>query len=211
MHFSFIPYLFSVLCCALLSPALLAQDSYEPKDWRLFESTVKEGQVFLRWQTQLEKLPKGFEVERSIDGRNFTAIGRVNGKAKGSEKQRYRYRDPLAVPGQIYYRLRLVDAAGASRYSDVQEVNYEMMESDELTINPNPSTEAFTVYFPDETKGKTLVRLLDDNGTIVYEEELITGIETWGLLWESEYEDQRYLLQLVLRGRTHWKWIERAN
>ncbi len=189
--------------------SLSAQDDFQPEVWRLFESEVREGQVFLRWQTKLEELPKGFDVERSVDGRNFSLIGKVNGKAKGSEKQQYRYRDPLAVPGQIFYRLRLVDAQGTSSYSDVQRVQYEMMESTEIQINPNPSHQAFTVYFPVETKGKTVVRLLDEQGTVIHEEGLVAGIETWGLLWEQGHEDKRYLLQLVLRGKTYWKWVER--
>ena len=87
-------------------------------EWVLFESQFLDGQVYLRWQTELEKKPKGFEIERSSDGESYEPIGKISGKTR-TNKQQYRYRDVLPLPGQLYYRLRLVDAAGESSYSDI--------------------------------------------------------------------------------------------
>ncbi|MFK7924839.1 MAG: hypothetical protein AB8H47_22965 [Bacteroidia bacterium] len=178
------------------------------EDWVLFESNFKDGQVYLRWQTQLDKRPKGFEIERSRDGKNFEAVGKISGKTKNKQQQ-YRFRDVFPSPGTLHYRLRLVDASGESSYSAVESIENPVPTTEDFSLKNYES--AFTVYFPATTEGRTALRLLDPNGGVVHEEDLPEGIQSWGLLWEAQHTNKFYLLQIVLRGKTYYQPITRQD
>ncbi len=186
----------------------LAETSDVSNQWVTFESNFKNGQVYLRWQTKLDKRPKGFEIERSRDGETYESVGKISGRTKNN-RQQYRFRDVFPSPGDIHYRLRMVDAKGESSYSEIVRVN-----------NPAPSAKvfslqnyetAFTVYFPAYTEGRTALRLLDAEGQVVHQEDLPEGLQSWGLLWDDEHTSDSYLLQIVLKGKTYYQPIERKN
>lgn len=177
-------------------------------DWVAFESNFKDGQVYLRWETKLEKRPKGFEIERSRDGENFTPLSKVSGKTKNN-RQKYRFRDVFPSPGTIHYRLRMVDASGESSYSAVETLENPSLPNESFSLQNRPT--AFTVYFPEYTEGRTALRLLDQEGEIVHEEDLPEGLQSWGLLWEEEHTSSSYLLQIVLRGKTYYQPIARED
>ena len=96
--------------------------------------------VLNQWQTATEINTSHFNIQRSIDGKDFVTIGSVNAKGVGA----YSYIDnnlPLAK-GTLYYRLQIVDKDGALSYSDVRElsiINYQ------LSIAPNPAKNFVTI------------------------------------------------------------------
>ncbi|MEL6591856.1 MAG: hypothetical protein AAFQ87_07280 [Bacteroidota bacterium] len=189
-------------------PRLRISEETQTEEWLRFESQLKDGQVYLRWQTKLDKRPRGFEIERSRDGQTFEAVGKVSGKTK-NKKQQYRYRDVFPSPGTLFYRLRLVDATGESTYSEVKELSNPATPSEAFSFKNYSS--AFTVYFPVQTEGKTGLRLLDPTGAVVHEENLAEGLQSWGMLWEDRHTSDEYLLQIVLRGKTYYHTISRRD
>ena len=208
-------YIFTLLALFMVNnwrteiiPVQEAQEDVAADEWVLFESQFRDGQVYLRWQTELAKRPKGFEIERSSDGESYEPIGKVSGKTR-SNKQQYRYRDVLPLPGQLYYRLRLVNAAGESSYSEIITVENPADPTPEFFVKSTGM--AFTTYFPASTEGRTVVRMLDEEGLVAYEEELPEGLQSWGLLWEEDLNEPKYLLQIVLRGKTFYQWVEKDN
>ncbi|MBS1775117.1 MAG: hypothetical protein JSS64_02420, partial [Bacteroidetes bacterium] len=68
------------------------------------------------WATGVEKAGDAFEVERSVDGRNFTYLASIKGKGEAST---YSYWDQSPVTGVNYYRLKLVNVSGVNSYSNV--------------------------------------------------------------------------------------------
>ncbi|MEL7534432.1 MAG: hypothetical protein AAFN10_24210 [Bacteroidota bacterium] len=185
-----------------------ATASISSNQWVAFESNFKNGQVYLRWQTKLDKRPKGFEIERSRDGESYESVGKISGKTKNN-KQQYRFRDVFPSPGKIYYRLRMVDAKGESSYSEIQALNNPTPEAKVFSLQ-NYET-AFTVYFPAYTEGRTALRLLDSQGEVVHQEDLPEGLQSWGLLWDEAHTSESYLLQIVLKGKTYYQLIERKD
>jgi hypothetical protein len=77
----------------------------------------------LHWTTALEHQNAYFQVESSLDGRTFVALGRVAGAGTSAAHHTYQFRDAdLAryAAAQVYYRLRQVDADGTSVLSPVR-------------------------------------------------------------------------------------------
>ena len=76
----------------------------------------------LNWTTQAEQNSKGFAMERSADGINFSSISFVNSKANGGFSNatlQYQFYDARPFGGNNYYRLRQIDRDGSFSYSNV--------------------------------------------------------------------------------------------
>lgn len=88
-----------------------------------FSAVRSANAVTVQWTTTNEINTKGFYVERSANGRNYSSLGFTAAKNSGaSATNEYRFTDhsPLAATG--YYRLRIVDISGQIVYSNVVKV-----------------------------------------------------------------------------------------
>ncbi len=106
-----------------------------------FEARKEEHTAVLTWATATEQDNKGFEVERSSDGRSWSLVGFVASHAesgKSTLKLEYVYTDNKPVNGRNYYRLKQVDYNGGYAYSDVQMLT--IVQDAKILIYPNPAT-----------------------------------------------------------------------
>lgn len=93
-----------------------------------------DGKHFLQWETASEINFEGFEVQQSLNGKDFEKIGFVEAEGSGS---RYQF---FATPkqGTNYYRLKQIDLDGSSEKSDALALRLE--EEVRYSAYPNPST-----------------------------------------------------------------------
>lgn len=119
----------------------------------------------LQWETRMVKQAKGFEIERSADGKSWNTINVVPVyKANSNEAEQYRYHDPYVATGSAYYRLKLVDADNSFEYSQVRRI--ERAAGRQLNAFPNPVSGKLTIAGISEGEeiaiyditGKTLLR-----------------------------------------------------
>jgi hypothetical protein len=82
-----------------------------------FTGETRNNQVNLNWTITESSNPHLFVVERSADGKNFTALAEV--KAAGTE---YRYTDIAPFNGLSFYRLKMVDDNGLVKHSDLVSI-----------------------------------------------------------------------------------------
>jgi predicted esterase len=92
--------------------------------------------VLLTWKTYTENNIRGFEIERSSDGINFTSIGFVKSTGVGGNGSLYNYMDAFAFAGKDYYRLKIVDNNSNNTISPIKVIDLD----NEATIKlyPNP-------------------------------------------------------------------------
>lgn len=111
-----------------------------------FYVTKNDNTATLTWQTSNEINTAYFNVERSIDGKNFTTMGKVSASGNGSLKRDYLFNDNLSAlhSGKIFYRLQMVDNDGKFTHS---KIVYITITSDGLkySIYPNPAHNYFIV------------------------------------------------------------------
>ena len=78
--------------------------------------------MLLNWQTTNEINVSHFNIQRSINGKNFTTIGKINASCC-----KYYFTDdklPMTTDKlTLYYRLEIVDKDGSKQYSYVMVVN----------------------------------------------------------------------------------------
>jgi hypothetical protein len=96
--------------------------------------------IRLRWETASEKNFDYFLVEKSLDGKAFTAISNVPGKGSSNMGANYLLDDEKPLIGKNYYRLHAVDLDGTEEFFDIILVNYSTEKNFELY--PNPVTES---------------------------------------------------------------------
>ncbi|MDF2193101.1 T9SS type A sorting domain-containing protein [Paraflavitalea sp. CAU 1676] len=70
----------------------------------------------INWTITDNSTPQQFEVLRSTNGSNFTAIGTVNGE---ENKLSYSFTDAALPAGTVYYRLRMIDIDGSAELTKI--------------------------------------------------------------------------------------------
>lgn len=105
-----------------------------------FEGIRAKGRVDLKWITLSEKENDYFTVEKSINGREFIAIGRINGAGTTTLPQHYSYRDQDNEEPLLYYRIRQTDYDGTYTLSHIISLRRNNLRDFQMTIYPNPST-----------------------------------------------------------------------
>lgn len=130
-----------------------------------------DGTVRLDWNAITDDLHDHFEVERSINGIEFTSLGDVYSSSQAGP---YWKIDPAPLPGNNFYRIKQYDKNGAVSYSETIAVRFE--PSIFTSVFPNPVTSVINVRI--NTTGSNLytVSIADATGRIVYEEKVVTGV-----------------------------------
>jgi hypothetical protein len=138
-----------------------------PLEWASFTGRRADATVVLQWQTENENNTAHFVIERSHNGRDFTAMAGV--EAKGRPHNTYDYRDNSPREGLNYYRIKQVDKDGAFKYSIIIKVYFGGREQTDLKLFPQPANTFLNVAF--SGKGPTLfVEVYDANGKTVLAE-----------------------------------------
>jgi hypothetical protein len=115
----------------------------------------------LIWNVAGERDVRSYEVERSVDGRNFVKIGEVS----ALNHDAYAFTDVQPLQGLSYYRVRNVDIDGRSKYSYVVRYNANRVSAS-LQLYPNP-TNGDAVLEHNELGQNARFSIIDMNGRIV--------------------------------------------
>uniref|UniRef100_UPI00129A3E41 GEVED domain-containing protein n=1 Tax=Foetidibacter luteolus TaxID=2608880 RepID=UPI00129A3E41 len=132
-----------------------------------FEASRQNGKALLQWVTAEETGKEHFELQRSIDSRNWQTITRLPAKA-GTGNNSYNFTDNQPQPGTNYYRL-LMNNEGIIVYSAVKKLDFAGPWKVSLTPNPVHSSEAVTLQ---SSAALSSIKLLDAQGRIL---RLING------------------------------------
>lgn len=135
-----------------------------------FDAQVDENGITLSWETATELNNAGFDVERSSDNKTFEKLGFIEGNGTTTEKQEYKFVDTgVKGKGKFYYRLKQVDHDGTELYSDVLEVDYEVVPTVfSLSQNyPNPFNPMTNIEFGIPKEVKVTLKIYDAIGSEV--------------------------------------------
>jgi len=130
-------------------------------------SVRKEGNnSILNWETASETNSKHFDVERSMDGKIWAAIGNILSKGESITLLNYRFIDQSPIKGDNFYRLKMVDADESFAYSRIQFLRFE--EASEIVLFPNPVSEFLSINTSYDWNKVTNVSLYDNTGRLVH-------------------------------------------
>ncbi|WP_051359658.1 T9SS type A sorting domain-containing protein [Adhaeribacter aquaticus] len=139
-----------------------------------FTGAYQNQAVALKWVTASEENNSHFEVERSADGENFTAVGKVAGKGTTNQVQTYTFTDRAVQAQTYYYRLKQEDIDGKTAYSKIIAVKAGKGSS-YAKFYPNPTSSSLTIDLASYAPGTYAVRVASLTGTIIRNQPMKGG------------------------------------
>ena len=110
-----------------------------PVTWLYVLAQLQNSKSVIKWATASESNTQHFEVEHSINGNNYSAIGTVAAAGNSNSVQQYQFVHTSPVVGKNYYRIKQIDIDGRFSYSSIVSVNKSNQDI-RIVITPNPAT-----------------------------------------------------------------------
>jgi hypothetical protein len=163
-----------------------------------FTGTAKPQGALLQWRTSNEVNVKHFELERSTDGRRFSAIATIRA-TNGSAVHQYQYTDAdfVQLPStQLYYRLRMVDIDGSHSYSQVVLLRKELAQV-RISTYPNPVRQQLQVQLETPFAAQYQLQLTDLQGRLLLQRQQTVQPGTTSLTIPTQQLPQGLYLLVV--------------
>lgn len=126
------------------------------------------GHAELEWETVQEINNAGFEIQKSLDGKYFEAIGWVDGTSSTNQRKVYKFTDENFATTS-YYRLKQADTDGTYTLSRIITVIPKEEDIEHALAYPNPTRDGVVkLRLPKRT---VLISLWDVNGRLVKEQK----------------------------------------
>jgi hypothetical protein len=182
-----------------------------PVEFTYFTAARERAGALLNWGTATEKNSAGFEVQVSLDGREFRTLTMVKSATPNSATpNHYSYTDATATSGVRYYRLRQVDTNGAFAYTPVRVVNFggasDAVVTTTSSVFPNPFRDGdqLSVNVQSSVAGKAVIQVTDAMGREITRQqaEVNVGSSTLQLPSLDKKPVGVYLVRLALPSGT---------
>ncbi|HTN47569.1 MAG TPA: T9SS type A sorting domain-containing protein, partial [Flavipsychrobacter sp.] len=162
-------------------------------------TATKQGkEAKLTWNVANQKGIAQYEVERSVNGKDFANV-QVLAKKSGDEATTYTWMDMQEQKAKTYYRIKGVSASSEYVYSNIAQLS-DGTATGRIHVYPNPVTaQTFTVILSDLVKGTYTVGLYDGHGQQV-QTSIVThagNTASYEVTISSELAAGNYMLKLT--------------
>jgi hypothetical protein len=124
----------------------------------------------IHWEVANEEAIDTYMVERSTNGLTFMAIGSV----RANNARSYRFTDVATADKVIYYRIKVLGAAGYVKYSTI--VLVKQTAGANISVYPNPATHWVSIS---GLKGATELRLVNTAGQVLMQQKTTATVLGW--------------------------------
>jgi hypothetical protein len=138
---------------------------------KYFTAEKLAGSNLIKWASLQEFNNDYYEVERSINGKDFIPVGRIKGELESSSEKSYRLEDDNPLPGKSFYRLKQVDIDGNIRYHRIVSVNRSDMPYVDLNFE-NPVSTNLVLNVQTNQFGKLNIRVISMQGQLMFSETM---------------------------------------
>jgi hypothetical protein len=136
-----------------------------------FRGNISGDDIKLNWQMEASAEWEQCVLERAVNNRDFSTTAVF--LQTDIRVTQFNYTDNSLTAGNYLYRLKLVDAAGKTKYSNILSFKTGMEAAeDKLVVYPSLVTEQFNVKFKSAKSESTLLEIFDFSGKKVYRKQL---------------------------------------
>ena len=137
----------------------------------------KDGPInLLQWRTATEQNNRGFELQKSANGIEFSSIGFVATKANGGNSTgqlSYQYTDKKPLSAGGYYRLKQVDFDGKFSYSKIVFIKGEgVTQLSIASLYPNPTHQLLNAVLEAPIAQRVQLVIADLAGKVVMQQTM---------------------------------------
>ncbi len=167
----------------------IINDGTVPVELMEFYTIVNENTIRILWKTVTETNNFGFEIERSIDNKNFEKIAFINGQATTVDPQNYEFIDKDITFGTLYYyRLKQIDLDGTYKYSKIIKTKIISPTKFELFQNyPNPFNPITKIKYQLPKDCHTIIKVYNIYGQEIknlVEQDQQSGV--YSIVWDGK-------------------------
>ena len=137
-----------------------------------FNGLLKNENAVLNWKTENEQNSSLFEIERSIDERNFSSIGNVKA-ANTAGAHQYGFTDyNISTLGVdvAYFRFKQLDVDGTFVYSRIIALSVENKSL--VFLYPNPATNEVNLAVTVTKREQAQFKIIDNTGRVVKQKQV---------------------------------------
>ena len=144
--------------CAILPVKLIA-----------FTYTKQSQALLLQWQAINEFDVQEYELQKSLDGVNFSFLGTVAIQNSTATIKNYSFPDYAINNAVIFYRLKITDRNGNFSYSNIILYKQKSIDANSITVFPNPVVNSTAnIFIPQQLINKLVaVRVIAQDGKTV--------------------------------------------
>jgi hypothetical protein len=174
-----------------------------------FKGSYKmNGNVELEWNTESGNSLDKFELERSMNGREWKSAGIIMAASAAHNGNDYTYTDKVnrnkAHKKDLYYRLKHLKSDGSTSTSRLLIVRvYNTRTVTMISVTPNPSKSDIAVNVQLHEPSYVSMKIFDEAGTTVIRKIVEAGTGTSNILIEksSSLTPGLYTLEVIVNSK----------
>jgi hypothetical protein len=135
-----------------------------PVLFTLFDAKCEGNTIVIRWKTGQEQNSDHFNIEKSIDGVNWTVIGSAPAAGNSASEKTYSFTD--TNPGQKNsYRVAEYDIDRRAQYTVVLTSSCDL--TDKFSVWPNPLHDVVMINIVTSNDSQATISIFDNKGALV--------------------------------------------
>jgi hypothetical protein len=169
-----------------------------------FKGIISDNKSQLNWTTNANNGTDYFEVERSLDGRNFTTIAKVLTRPSDNSIGDYVFREDISVfkTPYVFYRLKIKMSAKFIVYSTILRLNLPLA-TNEVLMYPNPAKDHVQLALSSDKKQQVKMMVYDFMGVLLQTKDLSVkqGTNVFSIN-TNQWKPGGYMIQFVTETGT---------
>lgn len=134
------------------------------------EARQERNGIELKWETSQEANINYYQLEHASDAVPFQELEKIPARNSGTAQQQYQYFHTRPSPHTNYYRLKMMEADGSFKYSNIVVLLFDT--TGDSVIFPNPVTDRFYLKNMEESGS---YRLFNIQGKMVQQGTFLAG------------------------------------
>ncbi len=136
-----------------------------PVIFTFINAQCRSGLVILTWKTAQEMNSSRFDIERSINGRDWIVIGSVAAAGNSMTERTYHFSDSNPLNGIGLYRIAEYDINGSALYTSITRTACE--PGDKVDLWPNPAEETTWLNIQLSAQARAIIKVYDVKGSLI--------------------------------------------
>jgi hypothetical protein len=179
-----------------------------------FKGNIVNDEARLNWTTNANSGTEYFEVQHSIDGANFSTVGKIIAQPTDDPSSNYSFNENISIvkTAFIYYRLKIKMSNKSIVYSNIIRLNLPIHQNDVLLF-PNPASNNVQLALSSDKKQELKMLVYDFTGVLIETKSFLLkqGTNVFPINTDS-WKPGAYVVQLITGNQTiHKKLIVQSH